>query len=192
MYDGKTVWYPENIDEKRQYCTTSYRHDVAHWGGRTFQMNESETVNVDVNKVATQKRSIMRQVQDLNEFGSTVTPESTQRAHYVAHMPTTRGLNEPQFNGRVPPEMPLPEAPDPKFFTAATEYRDKYRGKPGKPMLNNDTLDFCASTRVMTRGIEDPEQPPLWETTYRKDYCNKVGNLETSPAITSHTLGNPR
>lgn len=192
MYDGKTVWYPEDIDEKRQYCTSSYRHDVAQWGGRTFQMNEKEPINIDVNTVATKKQSIMRQLQTLNEFNPTVTPNSTQRAHYVAHMPTTRGLNEPQFDGQVPPELPLPEAPDPAFFTATTEHRDKYRGKPTKPHLSNETLDYCATTKMRTRGIDDMEQPPMWETTYRQDYCNKVTDLKTSPAITCHTLGVPR
>ena len=175
-------------DETHNYFTTSYRHDVSEYGGETFRVPEDEKINVDVPNLASTKKSIGRQMQQVEMNGAIFTPDSTYRASYVCHGTMSRDV-QPSFNGLVPPPMPLPDAPDESIFRATTEYGAKYRGKPGEPMLNQTTLQRCYETQTMkSRSIDLPTRAPQWETTYRDSYCNKVTDLKTSPAITTHNM----
>ena len=176
-----------NPDETRNYYTSSYRRDVAAWGGQTYNVPENESATIDIERVAAKERSLERQLQKMEESGMTGIPKSTTQATYIAHMPQSRDV-QPQFNGLVPPPMPIPDKPDESIFRMTTEYGSRFHGEPAQPMLNNDTLSKCEQTRsVKTRSV-DQARPPMWETTYRGNYCDKVTDLKTSEAITTHKL----
>lgn len=172
------------------FFDSSYRRNVARWGGMTHQKPECISREIDVNAAAAGSSTVTRcMISMRNGCRPVETPTSLQRDSYKWQGAITRNVG-PTFNRRTPDGQGRPPAPDPDLLRPSTEYGSRYLRPRHDPYINNDTMDRCATAAIRTRGMG--AGCPAWNTSYRGQFCERVTTPHTSQAITFHTHTNMR
>ena len=185
---------PPDDRDPYNFYTSIYRHDVSRWGGRTHNKPESISREMDVSQMAASSGSVRRCLNSMTRTCRPVsTPTSLYRDSYVPHMPVTRGLN-PSYSNRQPIGAPPPDAPDPALLRPTTEHNDGYRPPVHKPFISNELTNRVSTAAYTTRTFKKQthEVAPVWNTTYRADFCEKPYDPKYSTPVTFHSHTNLR
>lgn len=173
------------MDQTHNYYNSSYRYDVARWGGQTFTVPDNLPRNMDVSKLGETNRAIGRALKTCTTTSTIRTPESTTRATYVNHFPKTRSIDGPTYSQVTPRGVQPPKLGDETLFRPSTEYGSRYTRKYPEPFVSDKTRARCISPdNTFARRGATTQHGNRWESTYRNDYCNKVSDLHTSGAVT--------
>jgi hypothetical protein len=156
----------------------------------TYNQPEDISREIDVNKSAASSSTVTRCMISMRNGCRPVTTGTTlYHDSYVPHMGFSRDIG-PTYSRRCPPAPPPPDAADPSILRSTTEYGSRYTVPNPQPFLRPGLVARCSTAGVTARAVGgDTVYNPMWNTTYRTDYCERVTTPVTSTAVTfrSHT-----
>ena len=170
------------------FYNSCYRNDVSKWGGRAYKQSDDVPREIDLNSAAANSSTITRcMISMRNGCRPVQTPTSLQRDSYVPHMPVTREAG-PTYTQRCPPAAAPPDAPaDPSVLRPSTEYGSRYKRPIPQPFVAQATIDRCETAKVSTRSASGRGYQPCWDSSYRRQFCEKVADPMYSEAVTFHS-----
>jgi hypothetical protein len=170
------------------FYNTIYRNDVSRWGGQTYKRPENISREIDIRRASTESSTVSRCLESLRAgYRPVATPHTLYQDSYVPHVPYKRGIST-SYTRRCPASPALPDAPDPSVLRPTTEYSSRYAVPRPEPFLRPELVDRCSTARFTTRTIgNDGRYNPSWDTSYRRDYCERVTQPHTTQAVTFHS-----
>lgn len=176
------------------FFTSSYRHDVSGWGGKSYGKPENVSRELDLASAASSSSTVTRCMKSMTSSCRPIcTPTSTQRASYGAPAPFTRATTA-TYTTRVPKVPAPPDAPNMNLFKLTTEYGSRYQPPRAQPFIKQETINRCQTAAAVTRSSTAASRGynPTWNTSYRGSYCEQAANPRYSQAVTFHSNTNLR
>lgn len=176
------------------FFTSSYRHDVSGWSGKSYRKPENISRELDLSSAAASSSTVTRCMKSMKSGCRPIcTPTSTQRAAYGAPAPFTRATTA-TYTMRIPNVPAPPDAPNMTLFRPTTEYGSRYTPPRSEPFIKQETINRCQTAAAATRASSAATRGynPTWNTSYRAGHCERAANARYSQAVTFHSNTNLR